>query len=177
MSEASYLVELREAAPKAPERLRELVRTLPAAEQPRGVPARPALVAAAAIALAIALAGALIGGLTGSGSERHGGTQAARAQEPRTLAPHGAQLEDSRQYAPSLTAKSRLQRQDISMSLRVKDLSAATQQAVGTTRRLGGFVAGADYSTDTKAGNSRLPRPGPLTNPPKVSARLTHPRT
>ena len=32
MSEASYLVELREAAPKAPERLRGLVRSLPAAD-------------------------------------------------------------------------------------------------------------------------------------------------
>ena len=38
------------------------------------------------------------------------------------------------------------------MSLRVKDLSGATQSAVRTTRRLGGFVAGADYSTGHERG-------------------------
>lgn len=178
MSEASYLVELREAAPKAPERLRELVRTRPAPGRPRTIPVRPALVAAAAIALAIALAGALIGGLTGSGSERHGVSQAALAQGARTLAPHSAfnaQTEEGRQYAPgpSLTAKSRLQRQDVSMSLRVKDLSAATQQAVGTTRRLGGFIAAADYSTNTKDGNSRLALRVPIANLQKAIASFT----
>jgi hypothetical protein len=59
------------------------------------------------------------------------------------------------------------------MSLRVKDLSAATQRAVGTTRRLGGFVAGADYSTDTKAGNSRLALRVPVTNLQKAIASFT----
>jgi hypothetical protein len=177
MSEASYLVELREAAPKAPERLHELVRTMPAAQPPRRFPARPALVVAAAIALAIALAGAVIGGLTDSGTNVHGVNEATRAQGARTLlvprAPRKVQLGDSRQFAPSLTAKSRLQRQDILMSLRVKDLSAGTQRAVGTTRRLGGFVAGADYSTDTEAGNSRLALRVPIANLQQAIASFT----
>jgi hypothetical protein len=177
MSEASYLVELRDAAPEAPVRLRELVRTMPAAERSRGVTLRPALVAAAVIALAIALGASVIGGLTGSGNERQGVSEAARAREPRTLVPHGAlmaQPKDTRQLAPSLNAKSRLQRQDVSMSLRVKDLSAATQHAVGTTRRLGGFVAGADYATDTKGGNSRLALRVPVANLQKAIASFTN---
>jgi hypothetical protein len=133
-------------------------------------------VAAAVITVAIALTGAVIGGLTGSGNKQ-GVSQAARAQETRLLAPSHAggtvQPERSGQFAPSLTAKSRLQRQDISMSLRVEDLSAATQQAVRTTRRLGGFVAGADYSTDAKAGNSRLALRVPVANLQKAIASFT----
>src|SRR5881397_656396 len=168
MSEASYLVELREAAPEAPVRLRELVRTMPAAERSRGVTLRPALVAAAAIALAIALAGAVIGGFTDSGNERHGVSQAARAKEARSLALRPmskAYPKDTRQFlAPSLTAKSRLQRQEVSMRLRVKDLSGATQSAVRTTHRLGGFVAGADYATASKDGKSRLALRVPVAN-------------
>jgi hypothetical protein len=59
------------------------------------------------------------------------------------------------------------------MSLRVKDLSAATQQAVGTTRRLGGFIAAADYSTNTKDGNSRLALRVPVANLQKAIASFT----
>jgi hypothetical protein len=59
------------------------------------------------------------------------------------------------------------------MSLRVKDLSGATQSAVRTTRRLGGFVAGADYSTDTNAGISRLTLRVPVANLQKAIASFT----
>jgi hypothetical protein len=75
--------------------------------------------------------------------------------------------------APSLTAKSRLQRQDVAMSLRVKDLSGTTQGAVRTTRRLGGFVAGADYSTDSNGGYSRLALRVPVQNLQQAIARFT----
>ena len=177
MSEASYLVELRKAAPQAPEGLRELVRTIPGTERHRRVAVRPALVAAAAIALAIALAGAVIGGLTGSGNERHGAVQSSRAQQSRALAqPHGASLaqpKDARQFAPSLTAKSRLQQQKVAMRLRVDDLSGATQSAVRTTRRLGGFVAGADYATGSDEGNSSLALRVPVANLQKAIASFT----
>ena len=165
MSEASYLVELRTAAPPAPDRLREVVRALPAAEPRRGVRFRPALAAAAAMVVAVAVGAAVIGGLSNTGSRQDTRERAALAFQPRLparvkqpawkaaqdRAPGGATT-----LAPTLTAKSRLQRQDVAMRLRVKDLSAATQSAVRTTRRLGGFVANADYSTDTNAGNSRL---------------------
>jgi len=76
-------------------------------------------------------------------------------------------------FAPQLTAKSRLQRQNVSISLRVKHLSGATQSAVRTTRRLGGFVAGADYSTGTNAGVSRLALRVPVASLQKAIASFT----
>ena len=42
------------------------------------------------------------------------------------------------------------------MGLRVRDLSRATQTAVRETRRLGGYVAAADYSTGVNVGDSSL---------------------
>lgn len=176
MSEASYLVELREAAPRAPERLRELVRTMPAAERPRRAPFRPALVAALAIAVAIAVSAAVIGGLSGSGNPRHGVSEASRAESSRYLVPYPAPKAyraQAEKLAPSLTAKSRLQRQDVSMRLRVEDLSSATQDAVRTTRRLGGFVASADYATGSNEGNSRLTLRVPVANLQKAIASFT----
>jgi len=59
------------------------------------------------------------------------------------------------------------------MDLRVKDLSGATQSAVRTTRHLGGFVAGADYSTGANAGNSRLALRVPVVNLQKAIASFT----
>src|SRR5262245_5478074 len=177
MSEASYLVQLREAAPRAPEGLRELVRTMPAAERSRRAPFRPALVAALAIAVAVALSASLIGGLKGSGSQDRGVSQASRAQSWRYLAPRPAPKASRAQaekLAPSLTARSRLQRQEVSMRLRVEDLSNATQNAVRTTRRLGGFVAGADYATGSKEGTSRLALRVPVTNLQKAIASFTN---
>jgi len=178
MSEASYLVELRDAAPSAPDRLREVVRALPTVEPRRNVRLRPALAAAAAITVAVALGAALIGGLTGSNARESTGAEAGGVQfRPQLPAaarqPGWKSAYDSNRLAPSLTAKSRLQRQDVSMSLRVDDLSASTQSAVRTTRRLGGFVASADYSTDTHAGNSRLTVRVPVANLQKAIASFT----
>ena len=184
MSEASYLVELRETAPPAPNRLREVVQALPTAESRRTVRFRPALAGAAAIAVSIGLGAAVIGGVTNSGNGSGTRTNAeALAFEPDTSA-HGAAGQAAPTWkaydrsalvpnAPKLTANSRLQRQDVSMTLRAKDLSAATQSAVRTTRRLGGFVAGADYSTDTNAGNSRLTLRIPVPNLQKAIASFT----
>ena len=178
MSEARYLVELREAAPAAPDRLREVVRGLPTAESRPNVRFRPALAAAAAITVAVALGAALIGGLTRSNGKESAGAEAGGVQFlPKVHAaarqPAWKNAYDSNRLAPSLTAKSRLQRQDASMSLRVKDLSASTQSAVRTTRRLGGFIAAADYSTDTEAGNSRLTVRVPVANLQKAIASFT----
>ena len=59
------------------------------------------------------------------------------------------------------------------MSMRVKDLSGATQSAVRTTRRLGGFVAGADYETGSNTGYSRLGLRIPVANLQKAIASFT----
>ena len=66
MSEASYLTELREAAPPAPERLRELVMTLPAPKPRVSLRARPALSAALGVLLAVGVAAAIVGGISSS---------------------------------------------------------------------------------------------------------------
>jgi hypothetical protein len=75
--------------------------------------------------------------------------------------------------APGLTAKSRLQQQQVSMRLRVDDLSNATQNAVRQTRRLGGYVAAANYSTGETSGDSRLDLRVPAQNVQKAIASFT----
>jgi hypothetical protein len=178
MSEASFesaLQELRESAPPAPERLHELVQTLPTAKQRRPVRLRlrPGLVAVVAIAIAVGLGAAVIGGLTNS--RKRETSQGATALERLPLAKGARAQAFGSQIVPTpgLTAKSRLQRQDVAMRLRVRDLSGATQSAVRTTRRLGGYVAGADYSTSSDIGNSRLALRVPVTNLQKAIARFT----
>jgi hypothetical protein len=178
MSEANYLIELREAAPRAPERLRELVQAMPATQGRQGLRLRPALVAAVGIAVAVALGAAAIGGLTrsdpGSSAQEVRMSKAARALPTQDLRADGAPaFAPSETLAPALTSKARLQRQDVWMNLRVKDLSGSTQSAVRTTRRLGGFIAGADYSTGTESGTSRLALRVPVANLQKAIASFT----
>src|SRR5689334_16606992 len=92
MSEASHLLQLREAAPAAPERLHELVRALPATRPRRSVRMRPALVTAVGVAIAVAVGAAAVGGLSGSRKQRstnqlEAATGAATAAQSRLLAP------------------------------------------------------------------------------------------
>jgi Domain of unknown function (DUF4349) len=180
MSEASYLVELREAAPRAPEALRELVRELPPTKPARAFPPlRPLLVGGIGIAVAVAVGAAAISGIHGGRDSSQGASSVVelRPTDSRSFTPqipsHGAAASKAYRAAPGLTAPSRLQSQDVSMSMRVKDLSGATQSAVRTTRRLGGFVAGADYSTDTNAGVSRLTLRVPVANLQNAIASFT----
>jgi hypothetical protein len=182
MSEASFetvLSELREAAPRAPERLRGVVRSLPAATPRLRLRIRPAISAAIVLVLAVGVAAAILDGLR-QAPAGHRNTanyldtaRSTRAKEPALLAPttRGATVQEG--FAPQLTAKSRLQKQDVSMRLRVDDLSAVTQSAVRTTRRLGGFVAGADYATGSNEGNSRLALRVPVVNLQKAIASFT----
>src|SRR5262245_44467096 len=177
MSEASFeaaLNELRVSAPPAPERLREQVRSLRTARPARSLCMRPALGVALAIAVTIAVAAGLIGSL--GGPKRAENASVTALQSSGARAPRAKGVEDfSPQLpaTPSLTAKSRLQRQSVSMRLRVDDLSGATQNAVRTTRRLGGFIAGADYATGSSEGNSRLALRVPVANLQKAIASFT----
>ncbi len=182
MSEASFeaaLSELRKTAPRAPERLRGLVHSLPAATPRFLLRIRPAVSAAIVIVLAVGIGAAILEGLSRDpagnrniandfGRPPHsGGAKAAKEQNAQP----GRSFE--RQLAPTLTAKSRLQKQDIAMRLRVDDLSRATQSAVRTTQRLGGFVGGADYATGSNEGNSRLALRVPVANLQKAIASFT----
>jgi hypothetical protein len=184
MSEASFdmvLQELRNAAPHAPERLRDRVSALPAARSRRSLRLRPALAVAIALVLSVGLSAAIIGGITGSEPKRSvelapiTGSARARAerlaQAPKYL--YKAQSDMQAPFAPTLGSSSRLQRQDVSMRLRVDDLSRATQSAVRHTLRLGGYVASANYRTNEARGDSLLQLRVPVANVQKAIARFT----
>jgi hypothetical protein len=181
MSEASFdlvLQELRDTAPRAPERLRNLVSALPTAQPRRSLRLRPALSAAIALMVAFGLGAALIGGLDDA-SENMGGNRANffGAPEDATKAegfPNRTDRERLRGvFAPALTSKSRLQQQQVAMRLRVDDLSGATQSAVRETRKLGGYVAAANYSTGGTTGDSSLDLRVPAQNLQKAIASFT----
>jgi Domain of unknown function (DUF4349) len=183
MSEARFetlLQELRVSAPPAPQRLRERVSAL---REPAPRPAfrlRPALAAAVVIAISIGVGAAAIGGLTSSPADKNVAATPSAAErldsptgstravgEPLRSAPT-----NQRSFAPLLPG-SRLQRYDVSMSARVDDLSSATKSAVRVTRRLGGYVAGADYSADQSTGDSRLDLRVPVQHVQRAIARFT----
>ena len=182
MSEASFdmvLQELRDTAPPAPERLRDLVAALPATQPRRSIRLRPALASAIGLAIAVGLGAALIGGVTGSPSSEPADLQLEGLRgQPRDLStpenrPYFSEGAELGILAPSLTAKSRLQQQHVSMRLRVDDLSRATQRAVRQTRKLGGYVAAANYGTGETTGDSRLDLRVPAQNVQKAIASFT----
>jgi Domain of unknown function (DUF4349) len=174
MSEASFdlvLQELRDTAPGAPERLRDRVRAMAVVPPRRALRLRPALAAAIAIALAVGLGAGIIGGVTGSSEQQaeREGVRFAPALERLSSDQGGQEL----RLVPGLTAKSRLQQQQVSMQLRVDDLSGATQKAVRETRQLGGYVAAANYSTGETMGDSRLDLRVPAQNVQKAITSFT----
>lgn len=59
------------------------------------------------------------------------------------------------------------------MNLRVRDLSKATQDAVRQTRRLGGYVAAADYSVGGSRGDSTLELRVPVSRIQVAIAKFT----
>lgn len=172
MSEASFdmvLHELRDAAPGAPEDLRERVRALREPAPKRRLRLRPALVAIPIVVIGVALIGALI-----DSSERRPTPVGRFKLAAESLRSQGATPELEKLSAlPSLTSKSRLQQQQVSMRLRVEDLSRATQKAVRQTRNLGGYVAAANYSTGKTTGDSQLYLRVPAQNVQKAIARFT----
>jgi hypothetical protein len=186
MSEASFdmvLQELRDTAPSAPERLRERVAALPAARSRRSLRRRPALAVAIALVLSLGLGAAIIGSLTGSEPKTPVGRFASassmlRQQQERLAVPTPKYQYKAEREAPfdsglTLGSSSRLQRQDVSMRLRVDDLSRATQSAVRQTVRLGGYVASANYGTNEARGDSLLQLRVPVANVQKAIARFT----
>ncbi|HMJ00014.1 MAG TPA: DUF4349 domain-containing protein [Gaiellaceae bacterium] len=202
MSEPRYesiVRELRAASPPAPEELRERVRALREPQTKRVWRLRPALVAAAAIAVTVAVGAAAIGGLTRSTSAKHGASngEASRAlaagpaagtvsgsghqgslgqaSSPKvvTKAPeYKADFNDQLLLAPDLTPGSRLKQYGVSMSLRVRDLSRSTQTAVRQTRRLGGYVAAANFATGSNTGDSSLDLRVPVQHVQQAIARF-----
>ena len=173
MSEARFetvLEELRDTAPRAPEVLRERVRALREHAPRRRLSFRPALVVIPVVVIGVAVIGALI-----DSSEPRPTPEARFKLAAEPLRSQGAttqsdELRARELIAPGLTSKSRLQQQQVSMQLRVDDLSGATQKAVRETRKLGGYVAAANYSTGDSMGDSRLDLRVPAQNVQKVIA-------
>lgn len=191
MSEPRYekvAHELRSTAPPAPDGLRERVRALREPQPRRVLRLRPALQWAGAVAVVLAVGTAAIAGIRSSSSPEQ--RNAARVLQPaKTGHEAGALAGSSRNPRPEaqwdatrsgtvlrlapLTPGSRLQHYDISMSLRVRDLSRSTQTAVRQTRGLGGYVAAANYATGGNTGDSTLDLRVPVQHVQQAIAKFT----
>jgi hypothetical protein len=157
--------ELRAGRPVAPEPLRQRVRAL---EPPSrrsfelSVPWRrlvPA-VALAGLATALGVAG-VVGIVHGSSAPRREALapQTQKSTEHQKLiAPATNRFGFADKAAPSPSAD-RLQQYDAALRIRVanqEELSKRTQDAYRLTRRLGGYVAWANYSTPINRGDSEV---------------------
>ena len=166
---------LREEAPAAPVELHERVALIAAAAPPsrrRRFPVRRALLLAAPAAAVGSLAVAVVAGVISSstpaptaegpaafepelespqaGARR---SRVAKRAAPVTELRSRVAAPPSRDLAPQLTpAPSTKRAQDVQATLRILvddpgDLSTATQRALRTTRRLGGYVVTVQYGT------------------------------
>ena len=160
---------LRESKPRPPEPLRLRVLEL-TAEEPAPAPRRQLgwrprvrflvpVVAAAVIALVavgVATRGSSPGGETSAGEPEAalGPVTAAPSQDQ----PLGAGARSSAPLPPGTLppASSRPQDYRAELRVRVRDLSAATAQAMRTTRRFGGFVVTAHYDETAGADGDSL---------------------
>jgi Domain of unknown function (DUF4349) len=159
---------LREETPAAPERLRERVTLIAATPPPaprRIFPFRRALLWAAPAAAAGSLTVAVVAGVITSSTppaplvqppalESREHSRPAQGGDPGQVNPvYGDTQENSLQRAgPSVPAPSPNRATDVQADLRIlvddpDDLSAATQRALRTTRRLGGYLVTVDYGT------------------------------
>jgi negative regulator of sigma E activity len=166
---------LRADTPSAPSALRERVALIAATPRPRrwSVPPRRWLLLAAPAAAAASLAVAVVVGLMSSTTPPSQVAQpptpaevmeqapTARAPVPRSavkpVTSAGKQV-----FSPTVRAPSTSRAQNVNATLRLlvdntSDLSATTQQALRTTRRLGGYVVAVDYGTpESSEGTSSL---------------------
>jgi Domain of unknown function (DUF4349) len=173
---------LREETPAAPSELRERVALIAATSPParRSFPRRRALLLAAPAAAVGSLAVALMVGILSSSNPPVPSAQSpdvlensAPHQPPADMREYRAEVTEERLRAPlakrsAVPAPSTSRAQDVQADLRVlvddpNDLSAATQRALRTTRRLGGYVVAVDYGTPeptegTAALRLRVPR-------------------
>jgi hypothetical protein len=148
---------LREETPIAPVELRERVTLIAAAAPPprrRPFPLRRALLLAAPAAAVGSLAVAVIVGVVSSSTPPAPTAEAPAEIELQPLTPEaGERAGTPRDLAPWLIpAPSTKRAQDYQATLRIlvddpSDLSTATQRALRTTRRLGGYVVTVQYGT------------------------------
>ena len=158
--------ELRAAKPAAPAELRQKVASLEPAPRrqwvwPRFSARRTALVLVPACVVA-AVGAALIHGVVNSGSktQRKAVPLSIPAKQANVGANRRALLPPAHGFAQAFAPSKRLQRYDVRLRLRVRDLeslSSATKRAMAATRRYGGYVASVTYAAPTaKRGGAHL---------------------
>jgi Domain of unknown function (DUF4349) len=144
--------ELRSARPEAPESLRQRVAAI-AARSP--APSRKLnvgwVLGPAAAALA---AGAIVVGVLSGGDEEQPQQVAAPLVERANKDAATSGL--AAQTGPPVAPAKRAQRYSAQITLRVKDLSDVTQDALRQTRALGGHVRTVDYGEGRGEGTARL---------------------
>jgi uncharacterized protein DUF4349 len=157
---------LREETPPAPSAVRERIAYITATAPPRrrSITVRRAFLWAGPVALTASCLLALVVGLnagldsTPAVRDEGAGTATApnREQELRSAAPRATTYEDAAKRAPpsraAVPAPTPTRAQDVQADLRIlvddpNDLSDATQRALRTTRRLGGYLVTVDYGT------------------------------
>ena len=165
---------LREETPAAPSELRERVAYIAATAPPprRSVTLRRAFVWAGPVALAASCLLALVVGLNAALDSTRPTEDAATgrpapsatANLERNYGPDTAEREstgkalleiDRDRTRAAVPAPSARRAQDVQANLRIlvadpNDLSTATQRALRTTRRLGGYLVTVDYGTDER---------------------------
>jgi Domain of unknown function (DUF4349) len=147
--------ELRVARPAAPQGLPAQVLVLgePASRRQRSL-RRPALLLAPA-GLAAAAAAAVVIGVVQSGGEQQ--PVVLRQSAVKGPAPLTKELAPTATDAAGLPAtRSRAQRYQAELTLRVNDLSAQTKHALRLTRSLRGYVRTVDYGQGQKTGSAYL---------------------
>ena len=159
--------KLRAAPPRPSDDLRERVRaislTAPPSPRRRDLPPRRLAFVLALVALAV-VAGVAVG-LRGSDESRETTSDrgALEASPTRIPGPAVGEPEASERSALSMTfapgANRRLQQYQAQLRVRVRNLDRlgdATQQAMRTTRSLGGYVVVADYGAATRRNGESL---------------------
>jgi hypothetical protein len=161
------VAELRSARPAAPADVRSRVAGL-AVEEPAPQPARPrfswrrgglVLVPVAAVAVAAAVVVGVVD--SGGGNGPRPEVAAERAAVPR---PPSAKTPPvlNRLHGPATqgavpsTSAGRTQLYAADLTVRVKDVSAATKRALDLTRSFGGYVRAVDYGKGTAYGGANL---------------------
>ncbi len=142
--------ELRSAQPEAPPALRERVREI--AARPPVPERRPRLTWLLAPAAAAAVAGAVAIGIVSSAGEPS--QQLATPEAGRTLK-QGDAANVGASDAP-VAPGTRAQLYSADITLRIRDLSGETQEALRITRGLGGYLRVVDYGEGTGRGTADL---------------------
>lgn len=165
------VAELRATRPSAPEGLRDRVAALGRAESTRrtqrwgwrrgGLVLAPVALAAVAAAVVI---GVVDSGGGGGLRENTVGSVARRAvpQPPAPLrsdaakTPPSAGLDRAKTASAPVASAGRTQLYAADLTVRVRDVSAATKRALNLTRSFGGYVRTVDYGKGTASGSANL---------------------